>query len=60
VDEVTMLRLAHEKGYAIGKLGPTLMLDHTERTGGETVIIDDFTGSARGIPLAAEIADRPD
>ena len=58
-----MLRLAHEKGYstaAIGKLGPTLMFDHTERTGGETVIIDDSTGSERGIPLAAEIVDRPD
>jgi hypothetical protein len=61
MDEVTVLRLAHEKGYstaAIGKLGPTLMFDHTERTGSETVIIDDFTGSERGIPLAAEIADR--
>jgi hypothetical protein len=61
MDEITVLRLAHEKGYstaAIGKLGPTLMFDHTERTGGETVIIDDSTGSERGIPLAAEIADR--
>jgi hypothetical protein len=61
LDEVSVLRLAHEKGYstaAIGKLGPTLIFDHTERTGGETVIIDDATGSDRGIALAAEIAER--
>jgi alkaline phosphatase len=61
MDEVSVLRLAHEKGYstaAIGKLGPTLIFDHTERTGGETVIIDDATGSDRGIALAAEIAER--
>jgi hypothetical protein len=61
MDEVSVLRLAHEKGYstaAIGKLGPTLIFDHTERTGAETVIIDDATGSDRGIALAAEIAER--
>ncbi len=61
MDEVTVLRLAHEKGYstaAIGKLGPILIFDHTERTGGETVIIDDATGTEHGIPLAAEIAER--
>jgi hypothetical protein len=61
MDEVSVLRLAHEKGYstaAIGKLGPTLIFDHTDRTGTETVIIDDATGTERGIPLAAEIAER--
>ena len=61
LDEVSVLRLAHEKGYstaAIGKLGPTLIFDHTERTGGETVIIDDATGSDRGIALAPEVVER--
>ena len=31
---------------AIGKLGPTLMFDHTERSGEHTIIVDDSTGSA--------------
>jgi hypothetical protein len=61
MDEASILQLARDKGYstaAIGKLGPTLMFDHTERTGGQTVIIDDATGTERGIPLAPEIAER--
>ena len=41
---------------AIGKLGPTLIFDHTDRAGAPTIVIDDATGSARGIPLSAEIA----
>ena len=50
LDEVTVLALARAKGLstaAIGKLGPTLMFDHTERSGRETVIIDEPTGSRR-------------
>jgi Type I phosphodiesterase / nucleotide pyrophosphatase len=61
LDEATILKLAREKGYstaAIGKLGPTLIFDHTERSGAQTIIIDDATGSARGIPLSVEIAAR--
>jgi Type I phosphodiesterase / nucleotide pyrophosphatase len=61
LDETTVLALARAKGYAtasIGKLGPVLMFDHTERTGRETVIIDDATGSDRGIPLSPDIAER--
>ena len=45
LDEITILRAAREAGFqtaAIGKLGPTLIFDHTERTGQKTVIIDDF------------------
>jgi predicted AlkP superfamily pyrophosphatase or phosphodiesterase len=36
LDEATILKLAREKGYstaALGKVGPTLIFDHTERTG---------------------------
>ena len=36
VDEDTILFIARQQGFstaAIGKLGPTLMFDHTERTG---------------------------
>jgi hypothetical protein len=61
LDEATILKLARDKGYStasVGKIGPALIFDHTERTGAQTVLIDDATGSAKGIPLSAEIADR--
>ena len=61
LDEATILKLARDKGYstaAIGKIGPTLIFDHTERTGTQTIIIDDATGSRKGIPLSAEMTER--
>ena len=61
LDEATILKLARDKGYsaaAIGKVGPTLIFDHTERTGARTIIVDDATGSPKGIPLSAEMTDR--
>ncbi len=60
-DEATILKLARDKGYStasIGKVGPALMFDHTERTGTQTVVVDDATGSPKGIPLSAEMTDR--
>ena len=60
LDEITILRAAREAGFqtaAIGKLGPTLIFDHTERTGQKTVIIDDSTGTKNGIPLAGWVTD---
>jgi hypothetical protein len=60
VNEETVLKAARARGYstaAIGKLGPTLMFDHTERTGIQTIIIDDSTGSAAGIPLSQQMKD---
>src|SRR5262249_7189619 len=42
---------------AIGKLGPTLMFDHTERTGEATITVDDSTGSKQGIPLSQEMQE---
>src|SRR6266480_4847770 len=48
VDEDTILFAARRQGFstaAIGKLGPILMFDHTERTGVATITIDDSTGS---------------
>jgi hypothetical protein len=41
----------------IGKLGPTLLFDHTERTGEHTIVVDDATGSASGIPLSQAMKD---
>ena len=61
LDEATILKLARDKGYStasIGKIGPALIFDHTERTGAQTIIVDDATGSAKGIPLSAEMTDR--
>jgi arylsulfatase A-like enzyme len=58
IDEDTLLKLARDAGFstaAVGKLGPTLMFDHTERSGTSTIIIDDQTGSAAGIPLSDEM-----
>jgi arylsulfatase A-like enzyme len=55
IDEETLLAAARAKGFktaAVGKVGPTLLQDHTERSGADTVIIDDATGTAAGIPLA--------
>jgi hypothetical protein len=61
LDEATILKLARDKGYStasIGKVGPVLIFDPTERSGEQTVIVDDATGSPTGIPLAPEITEQ--
>ena len=58
VNEDTILKAARLKGVstaAIGKVGPTLMFDHTERSGATTIIVDDQTGTPAGIPLSDEV-----
>ena len=58
LNEETILRAAREAGFstaAIGKVGPVLIFDHTERTGQHTIIVDDTTGRPGGIPLSAEV-----
>jgi hypothetical protein len=58
LDEVTLLKAAREVGLStatIGKLGPALIFDHTDRTGGPTIVVDDATGSDKGIPLSDEM-----
>ncbi|HXZ00615.1 MAG TPA: alkaline phosphatase family protein [Stellaceae bacterium] len=60
LDETTVLKAARDKGFgtaAIGKLGPTLIFDHTDRSGAPTIVVDDATGSPRGIPLAPAVID---
>ena len=47
IDIDTILKAAREAGFdtaTVGKLGPTLIFDHTERSGQKTVIVDDSTG----------------
>lgn len=61
LNETAILKAARDKGFStatIGKLGPALIFDHTERTGAQTVELDDSTGSNRGIPLSPEMQKR--
>jgi hypothetical protein len=58
INEGSLLKAARGKGFstaAIGKVGPTLTFDHTERTGTLTITVDDATGSATGIPLSDQM-----
>ncbi|MBV9861381.1 MAG: alkaline phosphatase family protein [Alphaproteobacteria bacterium] len=64
LDEATVLAAARAAGYgtaAIGKLGPALIFDiaggSTGNAGNSTIVVDDSTGSAGGVPLAAEVAE---
>lgn len=59
VNEATLLKLARDKGFstaALGKLGPTLLFDHTDR-GATSIIFDDTTGHKGGVPMSQEIKD---
>ena len=56
--EVTVFQAARAAGLstaAIGKLGPTLIFDPTDRSGAPTIVIDDSTGAPSGIPLSDEM-----
>jgi hypothetical protein len=60
LDEETILHAARSKGYgtaSIGKLGPSLVMDHLAGTRDRSVapdslVVDDSTGSPLGVPLA--------
>src|SRR5262245_49339269 len=59
LDEETVLKLARDKGFstaAIGKVGPTLIFDHTDR-GKNSIIVDDSTGGKTGVPLSDEMKE---
>jgi hypothetical protein len=58
IDEMTVLAAARGAGFstaAIGKLGPVSIQDVTERSGKQTIVVDDSTGSPAGIPLSPEM-----
>jgi len=60
IDEETILYAARHQGFStatIGKVGPVLVFDHTEHSGGVTIVVDDATGSPFGIPLSQEMKD---
>jgi predicted AlkP superfamily pyrophosphatase or phosphodiesterase len=59
LNEETLLKMARAQGFstaAIGKVGPTLIFDHTDR-GKNTIVIDDSTGGKTGVPLSDEMKD---
>jgi arylsulfatase A-like enzyme len=61
LNEQTVLKMAREQGYstaAIGKVGPTLIFDHTDKVGADglhSIVIDDATGGKNGVPLSQEM-----
>jgi hypothetical protein len=61
LNEETVLKMARAKGFstaAIGKLGPTLIFDHTDKVGTDgphSIVIDDSTGAKGGVPLSDEM-----
>jgi hypothetical protein len=63
LNEETVLKMARAKGYstaALGKLGPTLIFDHTDKVGADglhSIVIDDSTGGKDGVPLSDEMKD---
>jgi arylsulfatase A-like enzyme len=61
LNQDTILKAARAAGLStatIGKLGPALIFDHTERTGQHTIVVDDMTGRPGGIPLSDELKQR--
>src|ERR1700731_1583238 len=61
LNEETILKMARGKGFstaAIGKVGPTLLFDHTDRPdrpGLHSIVIDDSTGGKNGVLLSDEM-----
>src|SRR5579863_1196102 len=61
LNEETLLGIARAKGFstaALGKVGPTLIFDHTDKIGADglhSIVIDDATGGNRGVPLSEEM-----
>ena len=57
LNEETLLAGARKVGLltaSVGKVGPAAVYDITERSGEETIIIDDLTGRPGGLPLSAK------
>jgi hypothetical protein len=61
LNEETVLKMARDQHYstaAIGKVGPTLIFDHTDKIGTDglhSIVIDDATGGKNGVPLSEEM-----
>jgi len=61
LNEVTIVQAARDAGFRtalVGKVGPALIFDHTNRSGAPTIVIDDASGTSEGIPLSEEMRKR--
>ncbi|GLQ91277.1 alkaline phosphatase family protein [Dyella acidisoli] len=59
LNEESVLALARAAGYdtaTIGKQGPALIMDHTDR-GQNSIVIDDSTGQPAGVPLPSAVQE---
>lgn len=60
LNEESLLSIARKAGFstaAIGKVGPALIQDITQSRGEATIVIDDSTGTATGVPLKSEVTE---
>jgi len=60
LNETTLLKAAHDIGFstaAVGKLGPALLFDHTDREPLRTILIDDSTGNPNGHPVPSDVLE---
>ncbi|WP_304166026.1 alkaline phosphatase family protein [Phenylobacterium aquaticum] len=58
LNEISLLHAAHDQGFqtaVLGKHGPAAIQDALARDGTGTIVIDDATGHAGGLPLSPEI-----
>jgi Type I phosphodiesterase / nucleotide pyrophosphatase len=61
LNEETILKMARGRGFstaALGKVGPTLIFDHTDKIGADgthSIVIDDATGGKGGVALSEEM-----
>ena len=58
INEESLLKAARAHGYstaAIGKVGPVRLFDHVDGASGQTIIVDDQTGSPDGVPLPKDL-----
>jgi Type I phosphodiesterase / nucleotide pyrophosphatase len=61
LNQQTVMQAARTAGMStatIGKHGPALIFDHTERSGEPTIVVDDKTGRSGGIPVSEEMKQR--
>ena len=55
LNEESLLAAARKAGFltaSVGKVGPAAVYDVTERSGEQTIIVDDLTGRPDGLPLS--------
>ena len=58
VNEETLIVSARKAGYstaAIGKLGPVAIQAGNDRSGAQTIVVDDLTGHKGGMPMNASL-----